>query len=377
MLAHPGGAGGDDGTMQVSEERTKSRSSAQAAPRLPRVHCHDNPENRAIVAALAQLREPYRPTPWLFNEHLQLAAVTARRKKTEVGFCRKESLIMDDGGHTALVWRGYDLPATTPTIVVLPTIAGTWQSMGELVDDLARGTGFRIVLCLRRGHGDLPLTTPRINILGSTDDLRVQLARIRESFPDSPLYAVGSSAGSGLLTRYLGEEGEDAPIEAAFSYCPGYDTDEVFDLAKPFYSRYMARKLVRQFITANADKLAHLETSARLSAAETLAEFHRHAYELAGYPSYAEYTAASNPMRVFESVKKPMMILNAEDDPVCRIENVHPHLDTIARMPNLVLVTTHRGSHCAHYEGWSPRSWAGRLIASYFVAMHAGRAHRA
>ena len=29
---------------------------------------------------------------------------------------------------------------------------------------------------------------------------------------------------------------------------------------------------------------------------------------------------------------------------------------TIARMPNLVLVTTHRGSHCAHYEGWSPRS---------------------
>lgn len=355
--------------MRTGQEQMERSWRQSIGPRMPRVHCQDNSANRALVAAIPQLREPFQPTPWLFNEHLQLAAVTARRKKSGRTYCRHEPLIMSDGGHTALAWRGYDLPATTPTIVVLPTIAGTPASMGELVDDLERRTGFRIVLCLRRGHGDLPLTTPRINILGSTDDLREQIERIRERFPSSPLYAVGSSAGSGLLTRYLGEEGEDAPFEATFSYCPGYDTDEVFDLAHPFYSRYMTRKLVRQFIEPHADKIEHLSTCERLKKAGTLGEFHRHAYELAGYSSYEDYTAASNPMRVFESVKKPMMILNAEDDPVCRIENAHPHLDTITRMPNLVLVTTHRGSHCAHYEGWAPRSWAGRLIGSYFLAM--------
>ena len=218
---------------------------------------------------------------------------------------------------------------------------------------------------------DLPLTTPRINILGSTDDLREQLAVIRARFPESALYGVGSSAGSGLLTRYLGEEGDASPFVAAFAYCPGYDTDHVFDTAHPFYSRYMTRKLVRQFITPNADKLGHLRTSKELASSERLGEFHRSAYELAGYASYDEYTAATNPMRVFEAVRTPMMILNAEDDPVCRIDNVAPYLDTIARMPNVVLVTTERGSHCAHYEGWAPQSWAARLMGNYFLAMQA------
>jgi len=340
-------------------------------PRKPRVHCQETPRNRELIASLAQLREGFRPTPWLFNEHLQLVYLNARRSRSDRSYCRTEPCILADGGHAALVWRGYDLPATTPTIVVLPTITGSPDSMAELVGDLYATTGFRVVLCLRRGHGDLPLTTPRLNILGSTDDLREQLEIIRERFPDSTLYAVGSSAGSGLLVRYLGEEGEAAPFEAAFSYCPGYNTDEVFDTAHPFYSRYMTRKLVRQFITPNEDKLGHLRTAKKLKSAALLGEFHRSMYELAGYETYEEYTAASNPMRVFESVRTPMMILNAEDDPVCRIENAEPYLETITRMSNVILVTTERGSHCAHYEGWSAQSWAGRLIGNYFLAMRA------
>lgn len=362
--------------MRTSQSQGRASRRPRWLPRKPVVHCKDDATNRALIASIPELNEPFRPTPWLFNEHLQLAAVTARRKKADRSYCRSEPVIHADGGYTALVWRGYELPETTPTIVLLPTIAGTPDSMGELVGDLARNTGFRIVLCLRRGHGELPLTTPRINILGSTDDLREQIAHIRDRFPRSSLYAVGSSAGSGLLTRYLGEEGDDAPFEATFSYCPGYDTDQVFDRAHPFYSRYMARKIVRQFIDPHGQKLEHLSTAEKLRAAACLSDFHRNAYELAGYASYEEYTAASNPMRVFESVKKPMMILNAEDDPVCRIENAHPYLDTIARMPNIVLVTTDRGSHCAHYEGWAPRSWAGKLMGSYFLAMERIRLER-
>lgn len=352
----------------IAESISNPRREVPRSPK-PKVHCQDNAANRAIVAALDQLREGFRPTPWLFNEHLQLVLLSLRRKRNADCYCRTEPFALSDGGQTALVWRGYDLPPTTPTIVLLPTITGSPASMGELVHDLYETTGYRIVLCLRRGHGDLPLTTPRINILGSTDDLREQLARIVELFPESPLFGVGSSAGSGLLVRYLGEEGEASPFVAAFSYCPGYDTDSVFDRAHSFYSRYMTRKLVRQFIRPNTDKLSHLSTAGRLASARLLGEFHRDAYELAGYDSYDDYTAATNPMRVFESVKTPMMILNAEDDPVCRIDNVVPYLDTIARMPNIVLVTTERGSHCAHYEGWSPQSWAGRLIGNYFLAM--------
>lgn len=340
--------------------------------RRPQVHCHDNARNRHVVAALQQLQDAFHPTPWLFNAHAQLVFHGLRKKRQQAAplYDHHDSLTMGDGGHTALMWRGHDLAATVPTIVVLHTITGSPASMAELVQDLNAGTGWRIVLCLRRGHADLPLLTPRLNILGSTADLREQLAVIRRRFPHSPLYAVGSSAGSGLLARYLGEEGAAAPFQAAFAYCPGYNTDDGFDQAHPFYSRMMAKKLVRQFITPNLGRIGHLPTVARLQEARDLADFHRNMYELAGHGSYEDYAQASNPMRVFHAIRTPLMILNAEDDPVCRIGNLAPYLDSMRRMPDVVLVTTAEGSHCAHYEGWAARSWSGRLIGSYFHVMH-------
>jgi len=340
--------------------------------RKPQLHCHDNAQNRQLIDRLPQLRQAFRPTPWLFNAHAQLVFHGLRkgRRSTEPLYDHTDQLTMSDGGHTALAWRGHDLPGATPTIVLLHTLTGSPESMSHMVWDLHAITGWRIVLCVRRGHANLPLRTPRINILGSTRDLREQLEVIRARFPDSPLYGVGSSAGSGLLARYLGEEGADSPFQAAFADCPGYNTDEGFDKAHPFYSRMMAKKLVGHFITPNLPMIEHLPTIATLRNAESLADFYRHMYELAGYASYEHYTDACNPMRVFQAIRTPVMILNAEDDPVCRIGNVAPYLDTIRQMPNVILVTTAQGSHCAHYEGWSARSWSSRLIGNYFQAMH-------
>jgi len=341
-----------------------------ARGQIPRVHCHDNPRSRAILEALPRLRRPYRPTPWLFNTHLQLVFLNSRKKTDSLPYDRIQPLVMADGGQTELHWLGFHLPSQTPTIVVLHTITGSPASMQELVRDLHECTGWRVVLCLRRGHAHLPLATPKLNILGCTQDLREQLAAIRAQFPDSVLYGVGSSAGSGLLVRYLGEEGENALFRAAFAYCPGYNTDNAFTKAHPFYSRLMAKKLSKQFIRPHAYRLAHLPTVRTLRAARNLAEFHDHIYELAGFDTLAEYTAASNPMRVFTAITKPVMILNSEDDPVCRFENIAPYREAMARMPNVILVTTAQGSHCAHYEGWSPRSWAGRLMGEYFLSVH-------
>ena len=82
-------------------------------------------------------------------------------------------------------------------------------------NDPRSASGWRVVVCTRRGHGELALTTPVFNPMGCTDDLREQLERIRECVPDSPLVAIGVSAGSALLVRYLGEEGPRSLIRAA------------------------------------------------------------------------------------------------------------------------------------------------------------------
>ncbi|MAE92375.1 MAG: alpha/beta hydrolase [Pelagibaca sp.] len=341
----------------------------------PSVSYDNNASNQRLVESLGILNKPYRATPWLFNAHTQLIFYSLRkygfqrRNESASLYDHHEQLTMRDGGLTALYWSGYDLPETTPTIVLIHTISGSPDSMAELVNDLRRETGWRIVLCLRRGHGGLPLVTPRFNIVGCTNDFREQLAHIQQCLPDSPLYAVGTSAGSGLLVRYLGEEGRDAPFKAAFAYCPGYDTSNCFENVHPRYSRIMAKKLVRQFVSSNEKVIAPLRTANSLKKVGDLGEFYQALYEVAGYPDYSSYDQKTNPMNVFERIKTPIMVLNAEDDPICHIKNLEPWRNKMKSMDNVILVTTRKGSHCAHYEGWSARSWSARLMADYFKSV--------
>ncbi|MCP1616444.1 hypothetical protein FBY21_1050 [Pseudomonas sp. SLBN-26] len=343
----------------------------RTAARKPELVYQANPENQALIAQVPRLTRRFWATPWLFNGHLQLLGLGLKKAfAPRLAYDRVDTLRMADGGTTALHWLGAEVPADVPTLVVLHTITGSPHSMRGFVRDLQRLTGWRVVFCERRGHGRLPLTSPRFNTMGDTADLREQLRLIGERYPRSPLYAAGISAGTGLLIRYLGEEGEATPLRGAFAYCPGYDIRVAFARSRAPYTRLMARKLVRQFVTPNRDALAHLPSLAVLEGAQSLDEFHRHLYECAGYPSQQAYLESCNPITVMEAVSIPLLVLNAEDDPVCVVGNVRDHQHAMARMPRTVLAVTRRGSHCAYLAGFTARSWAHHLAAEFLRAVH-------
>lgn len=341
----------------------------RTAVRMPALHY--NSANADIVRKLPQLHEPYRPTPWLYNRHLQIAGYIAREHfAPRLRYERSDTLVMDDGGTTSLEWLGLHVRPSTPTIVVLHTISGDAQSIRSIVVDLHRQTGWRVVVCTRRGHGGLRVTAPRFNTMGSTSDLRQQLEHIRSAVPESPLYGVGVSAGSGLLTRYLGEEGEASLLRAGAIYCPGYDIAVAFQRAHAFYSRQVTRTLKRQFVAPHAELFGHLATYQACLAASTLADFQEHAYEIAGFTTHAEYLEHSNPMGVVGRIAVPVLVINSDDDPVCHVDNVIEHSGAVERLQRALLVRTSHGSHCSHFEGWTARSWSHRLIAGYLTAVH-------
>jgi uncharacterized protein len=348
------------------------------ARRVPRIDFNPSAFNASLLANMDQLHRPYAPTPWLYNAHLHLLWLLLREAVApRLRYERTDVLRMHDGGTTALDWLGLDAAASTPTLLVLPSITGDAQSMRFIVQDLRRATGWRVVVCTRRGHGGLPLTAPVLNTMGCTLDLREQLARIGEQVPASPLYAIGVSAGSALLVRYLGEEGPRSLIRAGVAYCPGYDIGVAWQRVPPFYSRMMTRRLKRHFLEQHAPALAHLGSFEACLATEDLAAFHERAYELAGCTDLADYLARSNPVLVFDSVAVPVLVINADDDPVCVRENANDHVDTLRRVPDALLVRTARGSHCAFLEGWRARSWGNRLMADYLLAAEAiGRSPR-
>ena len=334
---------------------------------LPKLIYHPQGIFAQLIPELNTLQRKYLPTPWLSNAHAQILYFDLfKRHRIQLKYDEIEHLTMQDGGVTAIAWYGKQLSPTTPTIVVMHTLTGSPETMRELVQDLHEYTGWRIALCLRRGHANLPLPVPKINILGCIQDLQEQIAHIQAQYSDSALYAVGSSAGTGLLVRYLGEAGASTPFKAAFALSPGYDSEEGFARVHPWYSKIMTKKLFKAFIQPYSTtwQWTNLEP---LLKAKTLAEFEKCYFNMAGFQDYASYAQAVNPIYVMQDIKIPLIVLNAEDDPICHIDNLNPHKQKLANMPNILVITTQKGSHCLFYQGFSKtQSWATRLIADYF-----------
>jgi uncharacterized protein len=176
---------------------------------------------------------------------------------------------------------------------------------------------------------------------------------------------------SGLLVRYLGEEGERSRLRSAVALCPAYDIRDAFRYAHPAYDRYLTRKMVAFFLRRNSGALRHIHGYDDCARATTMADFHDRLFPLAGFGSREEYYLHSNPMEVARGVAVPVLVINAADDPVCVERNVHRHLSGMQELPRMTLALTRRGGHCGFFE--TPRaadSWADRATAEYLAAVH-------
>ena len=54
----------------------------------------------------------------------------------------------------------------------------------------------------------MPLTIPKFNFFGSTQDVRDVIRSIYNKRPRARIFMLGISAGSGLVARYMGEQGQ-------------------------------------------------------------------------------------------------------------------------------------------------------------------------
>jgi predicted alpha/beta-fold hydrolase len=214
------------------------------------------------------------------------------------------------------------LPADAPVLLILHTITGTSRDFLSLAKD-ALSRGLRPMVCLRRGHTGAPLTAPRVNLLGCTADLRSQVAFVQARFPAAPILALGSSAGTGLLVRYLGEEGANAPVAAAVAVCPGYDTGpgKAFSRFSPSMDAHILKAIKRFFLRRhNEPLLRSIPGYADVAGAKSIAAYQEAAYALEGYSSVEELHENTNPMGVAHDIRVPICVINAADDPVCNVQ---------------------------------------------------------
>ena len=371
-----------------------SRVLLRAASNSPSLHYVANAANHRLVQACPSLHAPQHPTQWMMggNPHAQIVLHDRiKRWGVDTLSFRRQLLEHPDGGVTALDWYRSTETAEeeekeeqkgkggVPICMVLHTITGRTDDhyglrtlLTALID-----AGVRPVVHARRGCGNLSLATPRFNSLGCAEDTRLAVRSVLAAVETKgrqgathQISLIGLSAGSGAMMRYLGEEGDAATdtIQCAVAVCPGYSVPAAWSRCHPFYSRVVTHKLKKHFMEPNEAVLRHVEGFAETKAAQTLASFHLASFRMSGFGSADEYDEATDPFRVSQHVKVPLLAINAKDDPLCVEENIR--MDFFSSHPTSVLALTEKGGHLAFYQGahLEPSCWADTAAVEWLKA---------
>jgi predicted alpha/beta-fold hydrolase len=231
---------------------------------------------------------------------------------------------------------------------------------------LARG--WAVISYSRRGHG-VPLAQPIFNTVGCQRTFRRVLELARARFPELPLFAVGSSAGSSMVARYLGDSGEESAIAGAALISPGYDFEAAQLLMPELGSRLCVIRLKNYFLWPNAELLqSHCaQTFARLAGATTVREWHDAQFRFAGHESRAAYMAEHDPAPVLADIRVPVLYLSAMDDPLFPRDLTQRFRGLADVCDTATVVQTRRGGHVSFMEGLWPRPWDEHVIEDFLI----------
>jgi predicted alpha/beta-fold hydrolase len=242
---------------------------------------------------------------------------------------------------------------------------------------LAERHQFVCVVFNFRGAANTALKTPLAYAATATDDARQVFRHVRARIDDPlmPMYALGFSLGANIMVKCLGEDGEHTPLNGAVSISNPLDLVAGSQhLQHPFRNFIYGRALaaaVKRYVRTHYDVLkqnSDIDIELLLTAA-TLREFDElGTRRMQGFSHVDHYYSAGSSKRFLDRVTVPLLLLNAEDDPLippCCIA-----YEEAKRNANLIVVTTRRGGHVSFAEGFGvEHSLMERVSVEYFDAL--------
>lgn len=349
-----------------------------------RIAPNNNKFGKFILEKCDILRETFSPTWWAGSALLQTIVPSVMRSRLEQMKYTREMLNCQDGGTVSLDWYEgspsseiEDSKPGAPIAIMFPGLLGDSQSEYlRYIVPAVHKLGYRVASFNNRGRGGMELKTPRIYWAANFDDLELALDHVREKNPSSRIIASGFSLGGIVLTRYLGERGDKAKVDAAMLISANYD---LVNGTKNMENGYIHRFVGRLMTKALADALlSHKDVLVRankpvewdkMREATSFRELDRYfTCPMFGYNDPEDFFRDATNMNRVPRIKVPTLALNAGDDIFSPYETLPP---TEKLNEAVVFVITRRGGHLGFMDGWKPTApyYGDRLIEQYHKVM--------
>jgi len=311
----------------------------------------------------------FKPAWWLPNSHLQTLFPVLCRRPIKNLTLKRERFELPDGDFVDLDWAGN---GRGPLVFILHGFEGSIKShyAKGMLQTLCQ-QGWRGVFIHFRGCSGEPNRLPKSYHSGETTDVAVVVQAIRAREPETPFAAIGISLGGNVLLKWLGETGEQNPLQAAIAISVPFELQKAAEHIQHGFSRayqWYFLKCLRDRLTYKFQCTPPPIDTSLMHKMRTIREFDdKITAPLHGFSNVNEYYDTASSRQYLRSIGVPTLVLNAKDDPFMpEGEGVVPGHNELSEFVTLEM--TEAGGHVGFVSGkfpWRPEYWLEKRVPAF------------
>lgn len=308
----------------------------------------------------------FKPAWWLPDPHSQTLWPHLFKPRREPPL-REERLTLPDGDFVDLCWTKNN---DGPVIALFHGLEGCIRShYASRMMAAVEARHWRGVFMHFRGCSGELNRLDRSYHSGETGDIGFLLDTLRDRYPDAPLFAIGYSLGGNALLKYLGERGEDTPLDAAVTVSVPFllanGARRLNTGVSRLYQRHLMRslhgKVLRKFHGRRPGFTP--EEVGRLNSFYQFDDYFT--APLHGFAGADDYYERCSSRQYLKAIRRPVLILHTRDDPFMTPEAI-PEERELSSAVQLEL--SDRGGHVGFVAGAVPGRpvyWLERRIPRF------------
>jgi len=319
----------------------------------------------------------FKPHPLLRNRHLMtIAGALWRRRFPRLPASDARLFEVEAGTQLRGDAHWQAEPRRHPTLVLLHGLEGSSESGYMLgTAEKAYAAGFNVLRLNQRNCGGTERLTPTLYHSGRSADFRAVVLELIERDRLPEIFVAGFSMGGNLLLKMAGEFGVSAPNElrGIVAIAPALDLAACCAaLSEPgnfIYNRHFVKQLKRR-MRHKAKIFPEIYSAnglmADLARVRNVRDFDEWiTARFCGFEGADDYYARSSAMHFLEQIRRPTLILTAQDDPFVPYWTFDR--PALRENPNIQLAATSHGGHCAYvsHESGAERFWAEARIVEF------------
>ncbi len=311
------------------------------------------------------IESKFRRAWWLPSAHAQTIWPSLFRHR-RLPLVVWERVELDDGDFIDLVWSG---PADGRIILFLHGLEGGLEShyTGGIIRHLIEH-GFRVCFMHFRGCSGEPNRLASSYHSGKTDDPEQILKYIRLNYNKEVYAAVGVSLGGNVLLKWLGEQGDQSPLNKAAVMSVPFQLEQAAQRMAQGLSRIYQHHLISRLQDKYRKKFSNITSPLNVDVS-TLNTFHQFDDQvtapLHGFSGVKDYYLRSSSRQFIPRIKVPTFILHARHDPFM-FPDSPPSEDELPE--NVWLEMPAHGGHVGfisgRFPGWADY-WGEKRIACW------------